>query len=426
MPLGFGLGRTDDVAALIAKKQYAKAIEAIRDQLKSGRPNPRLRLQLADVLVLADRAKEAVAILLPLADEYAREGFAAKAISVLKKIQKLDPGRGDIEGRLASLIETKQREASVSLPLTTPSSSMPEIGIEEIGMAPPESGSLAVPVGATIDVPGGPEIGMEPPAGDFNAAASHAETGVPATPSDFALVPDEPAPPISEPPRAEAVVAPAPVEDLDLVAGEIEELPLDSMEPLIDGDDLDLESLESEAEGAEAGPGAVDDKFASELLSVIDEVFPSGVTESPTEPVEEPTTTSIVVSPLFKDLAVDEMVAVIQGLNLLTFQPRQIILRQGDPGDRLYMLASGRVRAFVKTADGKQKPLADLEEGAFFGEMSILTGKPRTATIVAVTECDLLELDRPTLDGIVARHPRVRTILEEFARARAGAHARAS
>jgi cAMP-dependent protein kinase regulator len=110
------------------------------------------------------------------------------------------------------------------------------------------------------------------------------------------------------------------------------------------------------------------------------------------------------------------MVAVIQGLKLLTFERGQAILREGQPGGSLYTLTSGRVRVFRKDPDtGKQKPLGDLKEGAFFGEISILTGQPRMASIVALTRCELLELDRPTLDEIAKAHPHVWDVLREFA-----------
>ena len=123
-----------------------------------------------------------------------------------------------------------------------------------------------------------------------------------------------------------------------------------------------------------------------------------------------------MISPLFRDFAVDEMVAVIQGLRLLTFERGQAILREGQPGTSLYTLTSGRVRVFRKDAvTGKQKPLGDLKEGAFFGEISILTGQPRMASIVALTRCELLELDRPTLDEIAKAHPHVWDVLREFA-----------
>ena len=167
MVLGFGAAKTEDVASLIAKKNYSKAIELIKIQIKGQKADPRLRMQLADVLIMAGKGREAAVVLEPLADEYAREGFAAKAISVLKKIQKADPSRRDVEGKLASLIEAKQRQA-VSYPSASAAPSMPEFGIEEIGFEPPMSGGVAVPAPPMARAPepeisleAGPEMGME-------------------------------------------------------------------------------------------------------------------------------------------------------------------------------------------------------------------------------------------------------------------------
>jgi hypothetical protein len=418
MALGFGPTKDEDVTTLIARKQYAKAIEVIRTQLKTGRPDPRLKLQLADALVLAGKDREAVMILIPLADEFAKEGFAAKAISVLKKIQKLDPGRRDIEAKLASLIETKQRQAAVAVPLAPGPSESMEIGIEEIGFEPLAGGPLAVP--ADPSEPTLPfaieEIGVTAPAFSVPAAVESPRTAPIAIPA----------------PKAR----PAPVEDRDLLSddegvaldfGQAGGLPalagsefsLGEAEPVLEAEPVETEPM-LEAEPISDTP-AVDAAFTNELLSVIDDLFPSDASAPAPDADDQPAAgAQIVVSPLFKDFSVDEMVAVIQGLRLISVEARKVILRQGDRGDSLFMLTSGRVRAFVKGADGKQTPLADLEEGAFFGEMSVLTGKPRMATVVAVSACELLELDRGTLDGIVAKHPRVLEILEEFARQRGG------
>src|SRR5262249_40013503 len=135
MGLGFQK-KGEDVLALIAKKNYAKAIEVLRAQMQGQKADPRVRMQLADVLVLAGKGREAVAILQPLADEDAREGFAAKPVAVPKKIQKIDPRRRDVDSKLASLIQEKQKAAVVSLPS---SRDLPEIGMEEIGIDMPPS-----------------------------------------------------------------------------------------------------------------------------------------------------------------------------------------------------------------------------------------------------------------------------------------------
>ena len=449
-----GAGKGEDVGALIAKKNFTRAIEVIREQLLTQRNDPRLRLQLADVLVSAGKNREAVTILLPLADEFAKDGFAAKAISVLKKVQKIDPGRRDIDSRLATLIQDKQRLATV-LPLVPAGGSL-ELGMEEIGFEPPPSApspapappplaaapappppapipvAPPAPVAAPAPAPPPPkpapapepELQLEPApvedAPEFDLgieggpAASDAPLDLGLEPDPLPLVEVEPAPP------APVQAAPVPVE----AAAPIPEL----AEPVVDQDLFtgEFESVEAELEPqpvVEAEPAVADpmtdSKFADELFSVLENAFPGPAdTTVADETGAAPSGgAQIVVSPLFKDFSVEELVAVIAGLKLLTFDRGKVILREGEPGNSLYMLTSGKVKAFVKK-DGKQVPIAELEEGAFFGEMSILTGKPRTATIVATESSELLELDRPTLDSITQTHPHVWDVLQEFANQR--------
>jgi len=439
VPLGFGRTKNEDVISLIANKDYGRAIEVLRAQLKKRGASTTLRKQLADVLELSGKTKEAVALLLPLADQFAREGFAAKAVAILKKIQKIDPGRRDVEERLAQLIEEKQREAVV------PYARAPEIGIEEIGIAPAADAS-------DTPAPGGPEIGIAspapPPAPREVEAASEPSVveepiALPPPPAPEPVAPaatppspppgpptlpapDEPLPvltPMEEPPAPAAPAAPAPapaaapaaapegIEDYDLMyeGGEDDD----------EGEEVLIE-VEPMAEAAPMSDGA----FADELMSLVDSVFQEApAAPQPVEPSEAPATGSqIVVSPLFRDFAVDEMVAVIHGLKLLSFERGEVIIREGAAGSSLYTLTSGRVRAFRRDRmNAKQVQIGDLKEGAFFGEMSILTGQPRTASVVALTRCELLELDRDTLDDITSRHPHVWDVLREFAEQRSRA-----
>ncbi|HET7746022.1 MAG TPA: cyclic nucleotide-binding domain-containing protein [Vicinamibacteria bacterium] len=501
MVLSFGQGKDEDVSTLIARKNYTRAIEVIKNQLKTQRPDPRLRLQLGDVLVMAGKTREAVAILTPLADEFAREGFAAKAISVLKKIQKIDPGARDVNTKLAALIQEKQQHATVPMP--APPSGGLEIGMEEIGFDF-GGGSVTVPAADTRRA-APPEIGIEqaapepeppppppPPPPPARAPAAAPAPAKPAAPAPAAKV----APAKPAPPPQPVAPPPAPVVDRDLFAGELmvepepePELAL-APEPVLDipqdtanepGLDFSLTdtaapavpaaevpfSFEPEAEPIpeavplpdpapaevdlfaeavqaievvpepvatvvpepESPPALQEDEmseslFADELLSLVEGAFKDVPAEGPTAAAAAEGNApseggnQIVVSPLFKDFSVDELVAVIQGLNLLTYQPGEIIIMEGDPGQSLYMLTSGTVRALKRNAQGRQATVGELTEGAFFGEVSILSGGPRTATVVAATYCELLELDRGTLDGIVKTHPRVLDILKEFAAVR--------
>jgi len=223
-----------------------------------------------------------------------------------------------------------------------------------------------------------------------------------------------PAPPLAPPVVQATPEADAEIEDYDLLYSADEE-----------GDEELVLEAEVVEEGAPAAEPMSASQFADELMGLVDSVFQEFPGAAPTAApagAEPPAQgRQIVVSPLFRDFSVDEMVAVIEGLKLLTFERGEVILKEGQPGASLYMLTSGRVRAFRRNAGtGRQDVLGDLKEGAFFGEVSILTGHPRMASIVALTRCELLELDRPTLDEITKTHPRVWDVLREFAKKRAG------
>jgi hypothetical protein len=430
LAISFGKSKDEDVVSLIAAKKYARAVEILKAQLQKKGANPSLRMQLADVLILADKKQEAVALLLPLADQYARDGFAAKAVSVLKKVQKVDPGRRDVEERLARQIEERQREAAVALPR-----SVGMIGMEEVPSSAPEAdGGAALeigfdsaqPVSASVEAPPPveraplpPRMAPDPPP---TPVASPGPSRAPASAAAAAPSPDATLPvdsplvaPILEDalPRPALVVPEEGIEDYDLLyAGEGEDEEVDVP--------LDAVAVVEEAPAAEPMSAG---QFADELMGLVDSVFqefPDAPAAAAAPVGTPPGGSQIVVSPLFRDFSVDEIVAVIQGLKLLTFERGQAILREGQPGHSLYTLTSGRVRAFRKDeATGRQKPLGDLKEGAFFGEISILTGQPRMASIVALTRCELLELDRPTLDEIAKAHPHVWDVLREFAGKRA-------
>jgi cAMP-dependent protein kinase regulator len=137
-----------------------------------------------------------------------------------------------------------------------------------------------------------------------------------------------------------------------------------------------------------------------------------------TEIYEEP---PAAISPLFQGFSQEELVAVMQGLRLVTFEPGEIILTEGDPGESLFVLTTGVTKAFIKNAGAVgQRQVRVMRDGDFFGEISILSGRPRTATVTAATRCELLELDRKTLDDIARVHPHVTAVLQEFYIQRAG------
>ena len=80
----------------------------------------------------------------------------------------------------------------------------------------------------------------------------------------------------------------------------------------------------------------------------------------------------------------------------------QTIFEKGDPGDSLYMIASGRVRVH----DG-ERTLNDLTAGNVFGEMAVLDPEPRSAAVTAVEDTQLLRLDQQALYELIDDRPEV-------------------
>lgn len=85
----------------------------------------------------------------------------------------------------------------------------------------------------------------------------------------------------------------------------------------------------------------------------------------------------------------------------------EILVRQDDEGDSFYLICRGSVAVIVRGEGGRETEVARLGDGAFFGEMSLLTGERRTATIRAVVDTTVLRLDKPTLAEVIRRNSHV-------------------
>ncbi|MBN1656199.1 MAG: cyclic nucleotide-binding domain-containing protein [Deltaproteobacteria bacterium] len=101
--------------------------------------------------------------------------------------------------------------------------------------------------------------------------------------------------------------------------------------------------------------------------------------------------------PLLSLLEADELLAVLDAMELNRVQPTSAIIVEGEPGNSFYILARGRVRVTKKGSKGEHARLATLQSGSIFGEMALLSDSPRSATVYADTDCDLLEFEREAL-----------------------------
>jgi predicted acylesterase/phospholipase RssA/CRP-like cAMP-binding protein len=112
-------------------------------------------------------------------------------------------------------------------------------------------------------------------------------------------------------------------------------------------------------------------------------------------------------NPLFEHVDEEALRELSWTLRPRRFEPGEALCRAGEPGDSLFLIADGLARVVVVGEDGTTSTVARLRRGDVIGEMSLLTGEPRSATVVAVTRASALELGQGEFASLIARHPHI-------------------
>jgi uncharacterized membrane protein len=108
---------------------------------------------------------------------------------------------------------------------------------------------------------------------------------------------------------------------------------------------------------------------------------------------------------LFHFLDDQERVALAERLTQVRFHAGEIIFQINDPGDALYVISSGSAEVFLKNDTGERLVLEVARRGDFFGELSLLDGGSRTASVIATEETEAFRLDRSHLNQFLLLCP---------------------
>jgi CRP/FNR family cyclic AMP-dependent transcriptional regulator len=109
--------------------------------------------------------------------------------------------------------------------------------------------------------------------------------------------------------------------------------------------------------------------------------------------------------PFFQLLDDEERASLASQLEVLSIPAGQMVFEYGDPGDSLFLVRSGAAEVFFRDDTGERIVLERPSTGDFFGELSLLDGGPRSASVVASEDLEVLRLDREDLDEFLKRHP---------------------
>jgi CRP-like cAMP-binding protein len=108
-------------------------------------------------------------------------------------------------------------------------------------------------------------------------------------------------------------------------------------------------------------------------------------------------------------------------ISMAVFAPGETVVKEGEPGSTMFVVESGELRVLLGEAE-----VASLGRGAFFGEMSLLTGEPRRASVRAATGCRLFVIDHDSFKSVLSQNPEVARAISEKVAERAAISARKS
>lgn len=110
--------------------------------------------------------------------------------------------------------------------------------------------------------------------------------------------------------------------------------------------------------------------------------------------------------PLFHELDADALNDIAREIALVRIAGGDTLIREGEAGDAMYVVVSGRLGVVVSPSPHEEQTVAEIGRGETVGEMALITGAPRSATVRALRDSVLMRLAKTSFDALVERHPK--------------------
>jgi CRP/FNR family cyclic AMP-dependent transcriptional regulator len=110
---------------------------------------------------------------------------------------------------------------------------------------------------------------------------------------------------------------------------------------------------------------------------------------------------------IFQGVEPRALSALLTQLRPVDFPRGHTIFAEGEPGDRLYIISSGKVKIVRRSADGRENPLTIMGPPDMFGELSVFDPGPRTSSVITITDVRAVWMDRDALHAWITERPQI-------------------
>ncbi|MHB8880259.1 MAG: cyclic nucleotide-binding domain-containing protein [Thermodesulfovibrionales bacterium] len=413
----------------VKKQDWAKARSALNEIAKIDKKNPQVYLKMGDVCQRAGDTPSAVKAYHISARIQFLQGFHQKAIALYKIILRLEPGNAEALGRTEQIVQ--EIEESRGQHIWPAAAAAQEPHVQSI------TEELVETQAPSADLP--PDTAAPSP----ESAGWLERTSL--EPAEEAPQPDEP--PAEELPEKELPsssdqpgqswlettalevpdIAPAPepepVPDQlpDLMPTHLPEAPSEpgAAEPTVPltYEELTLQNEASAQMSPDDGTGFIDGPGGGLSLDEIFSEMPEDdfqkMLDDLVVPLSERQAAASEVPELFSGMSPEEYNNALSELSQKVYGGGTAIVSEGDTGDSMFLVKSGSARVVAHML-GREIELARLGEGDLFGEVAFLTGRPRTASVIADGPLEVYEISRLDIERMIDRNPEILSRLEGF------------
>ena len=447
-----------DAGAALAAGHFSRAASLYAAYCASAPRDRQSHLRLGDAYARAGDTPRAIDAYLTAARGFAEDGFLARAIAASKLVLELDPNHTQMQRILADLyakraaggqalrsllgrpepvrdqplpvrpFETLATEAPAVIEPATPKPAPPPAEAED--HAPAEPGELLVTEYMLEPDPKEPTLEEVLRTQAIQRHETPVPLGPPAAPAQSeagtTVLAATPGPPVPLPTPAPAPVPRFVELSLEDAGGEDTlEIPVElpktvETRPGEDPGYVDLQLDEDSPPAAPPVPPAPLLLDPGPLIHALEQAAELAPAEPSLarNPFVAPAVRNMPRAPLFSDLSPEAFIELVERCPLRRFEAGERIIQQGEPGDSFYVICEGRA-SVLREDDGLAHPVAALEAGEFFGEVALLAGGPRTASVYALTDdTQVLEISGQLLMELARRHPGVAAALKTFCRQR--------
>jgi CRP-like cAMP-binding protein len=453
----------EEAAAAAAAGKYKRALEGY-NELERIEPNDaQWPKRAAEMLRRLGKLKEAVAAYDRAVDRYTAGGFLVQAIAVCKLILQLDPTHRQTQLRLSAINE-QQGNASTRIGNLAESNvalhdnpAVAALRDERLASTrpPPLSEPGFKPVEPRTKTPSGERPALATGTG---AAATHDDeidtflnTPRTRTGNEITVVRNRARQKASTPPitlnpeqpieqvRLGAVMPGAHQHRDDGSQPGILVIPLDDQQDAFETEaDTIARSMKQGHAGASSSGNASSDGIAIEVLPFVEISTNTPAHELEADDIDDaedlrledleevplpeprllgaPARRALADTPLFAGLPMETLEALITELELVSLLVGEVVFREGELGDALFIVSEGEV---AMSSEGPPRvEMTRLGPGAFFGEVSLITEGPRTATVTAIAPTELIKIHRRAINKVIGDHPDVLRVVLRFVRDR--------